>query len=214
MNGDSFQDGDPSRLGGLQHTGTAVRQRRPASDGTSSTAINQNGRPLLGRSRAKSQFEGSLLYEIGNDVWRMLKLILRLPGTLYPYWKWLLVGYFIWLAVSYLTVALCRFAFNTYAPLCSIQPIGPWLPLCSDFLKMEDRPIDTSKLAKSQDELLVVMNHVGQNYDLARDMIGHEFAVRDLRIRIAASDLRRKRELTKELESLIHHTKDTAKQVT
>ena len=59
--------------------------------------------------------------------------------------------------------------------------------------------------------LTVVLDRVGQSYDLARDMIGHEYAVRGLRIRVASSNLERKQELTQELESLIGYTKRTAK---
>lgn len=73
------------------------------------------------------------------------------------------------------------------------------------------RPINASKVATCQEELIVVMDRVGHNFDLARDMVGHEFAVRDLRIRVAASNLSRRQELTRELESLIRYTKQTAK---
>lgn len=51
--------------------------------------------------------------------------------------------------------------------------------------------------------LTIVIDRVRQNFDLVRNMLGHEFAVRDLRIRIVASNLSRKEELTRELESLI-----------
>jgi hypothetical protein len=46
---------------------------------------------------------------------------------------------------------------------------------------------------------------------MARDMVGHEFSLRDLKIRVASSNLSRKDELSRELESLIRQTKKTAK---
>jgi hypothetical protein len=73
------------------------------------------------------------------------------------------------------------------------------------------KTINVTKIATSQQELDLVMNSVGKNFDLARDMVGHEFAVRDLRIRVAAGDLYRRREIANELDSLIRETKKTAK---
>ena len=104
-----------------------------------------------------------------------------------------------------------RFAMAKWAPMCTIPISGPHLPFCSMSFDPVDQTVDGSKVATAREELTIFMDRVGQNFDLARDMVGHEFTVRDLRIRVAVSNLSRKQELTRELESLIRHTKQTAK---
>ncbi|KAI9671113.1 MAG: hypothetical protein M1831_005199 [Alyxoria varia] len=156
-------------------------------------------------------YEGSLVSDILNDIWTLIKSFAYLPRKLYPIAKWILLAYLMWLAISYPTVIIYRSIKTTIAPLCDIPIIGPRIPLCSLPFELQDRPVDGSKMAKSQDELVVVGDQAGQNFDLARDMVGSEFAVRDLHIRVMASNLSRKKELARELESLIRYTKQTAK---
>jgi len=162
------------------------------------------------RTSQESQ-RGSLLGDVSNDCWSLFRTSLGVPWLLYPIWKWFLLGYLIWLAGSYLLVSLYSLAVSSLsATLCPIPILGSRIPFCATSI---DRSIDLSRITTSQDELTLVMDNVGQNFGLARDMVGHEFAVRDLRIRVGASDLARKQELTRELESLIRNTKQTAKSV-
>ena len=94
--------------------------------------------------------------------------------------------------------------------MCSV-PIISQLPFCTEPPNMEDRALNVSRVATTQDELAVVLDRVGENFDLARDMVDNEFAVRDLRIRVTASELSRRKELTQEMDSFIRYTKQTAK---
>jgi hypothetical protein len=217
--GDPFvdQDGikDPKNESKIRrHDGsvTTIRQRYRTSNIRNSDQIAAEDNPSVSNERASRRpQEGSLLSDLAKDGYRLTKTALRLPKVLYPIWKWFLLGYIIWLAITYLVISIYRFATTALAPMCSIPIIGPQIPFCIVPSDPKDRPINASKVATSQEVLAVVMDRVGQNFDLARDMIGHEFAVRDLRIRVAASNLSRKQELTRELESLIRYTKQTAK---
>jgi hypothetical protein len=150
-----------------------------------------------------------MLSDVAKDGWKLTRGALRLLRSLYPVWKWVLLGYIIWLSVSHLAVFLYKTAVSSaLTTLCPIPIIGSAIPVCE---APKDRPIDASKVAASQEELSIVMDKVGHGFDLGRDMVGHEFAVRDLRIRVAASNLPRRQELTRELESLIRYTKQAAK---
>ena len=154
---------------------------------------------------------GSFPSFIANDGWTLIKTVQRLLMILYPFCKWVLLGYAVWMAITYLVTSMYRSRTAALAPMCSIPVVGPQMPFCTVSFESKNRFVNVSKVATSQDTLAVVMDRVGQNFDLARDMVGHEFAVRDLKIRVAASDLSRKKELTQELESLIRYTKRTAK---
>ncbi len=152
---------------------------------------------------------GSLHSDIAKDGWKLTKGALRLLRALYPIWRWLLLGYIVWLIISYLVVFLYNLAISSLSTtLCPIPIIGPAIPLCAPAV---NHTIDVFKVATSQEDLSLVMDRVGRGFDLARDMVGNEFAVRDLKIRVAASNLPRKLELVRELESLIRHTKQAAK---
>ena len=96
--------------------------------------------------------------------------------------------------------------------MCSIPVVGSHLPFYPARFAANNRPVNV-QVAASHDALAVVVDRVGQNYDLAREMRTNEYTVRDLKTRVSASSLSRKRELTKELESLIKYTKKTAKSV-
>ena len=188
----------------------AVRQRqRTSKPRVPEQAAARDNYSRSSKKAASRNQEASLFSLIANDGCRLAWATLRLPKTLYPLWKWLLLVYIGWMAFSYLAIYVYRSATAAIAPWCRIQIVGPMLPFCT--VHPGDNPIDASKVATSQEEFTVVMDRVGQNFDLARDMVGHEFAVRDLRIRVAASNLSRKKELTRELESLIRYTKQTAK---
>ena len=150
-----------------------------------------------------------MLSTVAIDGWRLIKAMLRLLRVFYPVWKWVILCYILWLAVSYLLVTLYKLALSSaITTLCPIPFAGSYIPFCAE---PRDRSIDASRVATSQEGLVVVMEQVGQSFDLARDIVGHEFAVRDLRLRVTASNLQRKQELTRELESLIRYTRHAAK---
>ncbi|ERF72861.1 hypothetical protein EPUS_09337 [Endocarpon pusillum Z07020] len=191
---------------------TTVRQRHKTSNTQISDPMTaQDDRSISDEKASGQPEERFLLSDMVEDGYRMTKTALRLPKVLYPIWKWFLLGYIIWMAITYLVASVYRFATTAMAPLCSIPFIAPQIPLCTVLSEPKDRSINALKVATSQEVLTVVMDQVGQNFGLARDMIGHEFAVRDLRIRVAASSLPRKHEFTRELESLIVSTKQTAR---
>ena len=200
------EDGSISR----RHDGpvAAVRQRhRTTKTRVLDQAAAQDNYSRASGIPALQNQEASIVSLLVNDGSRLAWAILRLPRTLYPFWKWLLLIYIGWMAFTYLLAYAYRSAAAAIAPMCTIPIVGSQLPFCT----VHPDPIKASKVATSQEGFTVVMDRVGQNFDLARDMVGHEFAVRDLRIRVAASNLLRKKELTRELESLIRYTKQTAK---
>lgn len=190
---------------------TVRRRHRTSNTGTLNRAAGRDDQWSSNDKTPRPAQEGSLTPAIAEDSWKLAKFLFRLPKILYPIWKWILLAYLLWLGATYLFVFLYRFATDALAPICATPIIGASIPFCAPSSESKDRDLNISKVATSQDELIVVMDRVGQNFDLARDMTGHEFAVRDLRIRVAASNLSRKKELTRELESLIRYTKQTAK---
>ena len=220
---ESIEDsGNESTIGRCDGDIETVRKRYKSS-GTEildQTAAQDDHSVSSGRDIGQVQ-EGPLLHLVANcwrliktivnEGWRMIWTFLRIPIILYPTGKGLFLGYIVWLAIAYLAVSIYRSATVALAPMCSVPVVGPWIAFCTASFELNGRWVNISKVATSQDALTVVMDRVGQNFDLARDMVGHEFAVRDLRIRVVASNLSRKEELTKELESLIWYTKQTAK---
>lgn len=204
---DGIEDpGNESSIPRHDDGATTVRRRRPISNNmVSDMAAAQDNHSISGERALRQLQQRSFLSDVAKGV------RLELPRALYPIWKWFVVVYIVWLAISYLAVSIYRFATMALAPICSIPVIGPQIPLYTVSVEPNSRPINASKVATCQEELIVVMDRVGRNFDLARDMVGHEFAVRDLRIRVAASNLLGKQELIRELESLIRYTKQTAK---
>jgi len=144
-----------------------------------------------------------------SDLSGVLAWTLQLPRLLYPIWKWPLIIYIAWLLASYLiTYAYVAISDTLAANICPIPIIGSKFPFC---LPKDQRSLSYDRFTASQEEFVVVMDQVGQGFDIARDMVGHEFSLRDLKIRVAASNLSRKDELARELEGLIRQTKKTAK---
>ena len=143
-----------------------------------------------------------ILRRLGNGVWSISKTTA----------KWLLITYLLWLAIAYSTAAVYRFATAALIPMCSIPVVGSQLPFCPARFAANNRPVKV-QVAASHDALAVVVDRVGQNHDLASQMSTNEYTVRNLKTRVGASSLSRKRELTKELESLTKYTKKTAKLV-
>lgn len=149
-----------------------------------------------------SRQEGSLIGDVYRDIW-------RLPRLLYVFLKWPLLAYLIWMAFSYSVAFGLRKVGQAVEPVCHIPLVSNLIPLCAT--PTLARPLDPAKVVSSQEQLDGVMRPAGQNRDLAKEMMGHEYAVRDLRIRVAASKLERKRELEQQFNALLRRTKDTAR---
>lgn len=189
-----------------------IRQRRHKSDRkTSGRVVPKTKRSSADQRASKQPDDGYLHKDFTKDAWALFKVSLKLPRLLYPIWKWLLVAYLVWMVLSYLIAFLYQSVTTALSPMCSVPILGSKLMFCDWSSGRGDRPINVSKVATSQEVLTIVMDRVGQNFDLARDMTGHEFAIRDLRIRVAASNLSRRQELARELDSLSRYTKQTAK---
>lgn len=190
---------------------TAVRQRpRPSGSKILYRAGAQGRHSVSGRKTVRQAQENPLLSRAAGDIWKLIQTVLTLPAHLYLVLKWTLLIYIAWMIITHL-MAFIHSATETLAPICSIQIVRSHLPFCTGFYNTDNRVIDVSRVATTQEQLIVVVDRVGVNFDLARDMVDHEFAVRDLRIRVAASGLARRKELTHELDSLSRYTEQTAK---
>jgi hypothetical protein len=144
-----------------------------------------------------------------SGAWEDFCWLLR---AFYPFYKWPIFFYVLRLIFSNSMISYYHTAARQLEPICDSYLIGQAIPFCSGPSEAPPlRSINVTKFVTSQEELNLVMNLAGQNFDLARDMVGHKFALRDLRIRSAASDLYRRREIANELESLIRVTEKTSK---
>lgn len=140
----------------------------------------------------------------------MIKTALELLRFFYPALKWILVGYAIWVVITYMLVSLHRFTKATMAPICSQARLRPYVPLC-DFANISDRPPKAAKMTTPEEGLAAVLDQTAQNYDLARDMIRDGFAIENLKTRVKASNLPRKEKLTAELDFLYKYTRETSR---
>jgi len=190
-----------------QRNRARVRQRHSTRKNYSPKLINDRaGSSLRIKTSKPSRTEKSLLEAALNDGWSLFKVVLRL----YPLWKWLLAIYLLVLLLSYSVAGVYRFAVRNLKPVCDIPLLGHQIPFCA--LQADyDRQINVKKVIKSQNVLPEVMGRVGQSFEAATSMVHHDFALRDLKIRVSASSLSRAQELTRELEALSRHTKLTAK---
>ena len=194
------------------NTTSVLRQRHFApKTGSHKRSVNLKKPSKRSQSKNSPSKEGFLIVEFVSDMWTWLKGCIRFSRVSYPLWKWIVLIYLTVLVLSYLFAYAYHLMASALSPICSIWIIGSQLPICSWDSRATMEPLNVSKVATSQEGLTVVMDRVGENFDLARDMTGHEFAIRDLRIRVAASRLPHGRELAQELDSLIRHTKKTAK---
>lgn len=157
--------------------------------------------------------EKPLLANIVNDLCGIIKdgieVFSKLSRSFYRRCKWVLFSYVTWLFITYLWVCTRRFATTALVPMCSTPVVGPRIPFCIELLKISDRPVNTSKIASSQEDLVVVLDRTGQIFHLARDKWDGVFAVRDLRIRVELSDLVHREALEAELKKLIQDTEKT-----
>ena len=162
-----------------------------------------------------SQKDGSLLRDVYNDLQKIPGYIYTLRRPSYFFGKWPVLIYVSWVVVSH-SIMACRDRIReSMESYCANRYYGNWIPLFCP-VDTGDKPDDiafnaTGKLTSSQDEIGVVLNSVGQNHQLARDMVSNEFALRDLRIRVAASKLQKKEEMTEDLNDLIKYTDEAAK---
>lgn len=204
----------PSRA--LTRSSEKTRQLRPRKQLTSSprTASSSSRRQVRKRPkdtdlrarhyRETRRSEGSLLGDVAYDV------VWRLPRALYYYLKYFILAYILlWITLRALAFGYQKVS-QALEPICNVPGISSIISLCNVDPAIT-KVLDPAKVVASQEQLDQVMNPAGDNRDLARNMMGHEYAVRDLRIRVAASDLKRKKELEDQFDSLIRRTKNTAR---
>lgn len=190
---------------------TTLRRGRPASK----TRISNRSAAQENHIVLEQPQDGSLYLNIANDTQALIairhKAFSEFSTSFYRSCKPFLVGYVIWLIITYVWVSTHRFATTALAPLCSTPVVGSRIPFCTELLRPSNRHINVSQATTSQEELVVVMDRLGQNFDLARDMKDHWFALQDLSLLVKLRDLSRKEELMGQLEPLIHYTGQTAK---
>lgn len=158
--------------------------------------------------------------------------------VLSPYLKWFLVVWVLWLFATHLVAtahhryveAACRGKLASWIPGCqsssqgsqSAVPLYCNIPWSNSFLSScasargasVDAKTAIDSASSAQAGLNDVIVSVGQNYELSRELVLHESALRDLAIRVRASDLDRKEDLDRELKSLVKLTDEAGWSVT
>lgn len=153
-----------------------------------------------------------LVARTANDALRLALALLHLPLLMFPLWRWAVAAYLAWWSFS-------SSAPYTYhrgrevlsAKVCPLPFVGARLELCRAASPLETGAVNLTKIASSRQQLVVVMDRVSHNPHLAGKMIRQQFAVRDLQVRVGASDLTRKEDMTAALELLIKYTKEIAR---
>ena len=218
--GNSSAEKDVSKNSGeeteMPHHGSdgtaSIRQRRRVVNAKSLSRVSDRKETSSSGQKALAQTkQNSFFLEVAIDIWTWLNGSFRFLRACYPILKWLVVGYLVWMGLSYSLASIYYSVASKLSPVCSDWKLGSSLPFCNWFPDVKSQAIDVSKVATAQEGLTVVMDRVGENFDLAREMTGHEFAVRDLRIRVAVSGLSRREELARELILLSTYTRKTAK---
>ena len=201
------------------HSSTASSAKGRKKNGEQQNSLTSDiskdsGKGRTVNHRSSSRKDESLLRDVYNDLRKVQGYLYTLCRPSYFFGKWPALIYVLWVIVSHAIMACRDRIRESMEPYCANKYCGNWIPLfCA--VDTGDKPDGiapnaTGKLASSQDEVVVVLNSVGQNHQLARDMVGHEFALRDLRIRVAASKLNKKEEMTKDLKDLIEYTDEAA----
>lgn len=203
---------------------TAKSQIEDQSSVTSDTASSrssssdvpkrQSKKEKKSKSKPKQRLEpkptqSSLVSNILSDI-------RGLPAATYPYWKRPFALYIFWLLLSHLMAAVYVSIIEKLEklePICSIPIIGPILPLCHHEDRESTKTVNLTKISSSQQQLESVVESAGMGLGLAMNMLGNEYAIRDLTIRVKHSDLRRKDDLGKELDTLISLTTRTSEYV-
>jgi hypothetical protein len=137
-----------------------------------------------------------------------LHVVIRLWRALYATWKWLPLFYVAWLA---LTWSLAYGIATGLAPLCSVPFFGPQMPLCTLTSESTDQSADIRHVIASQEAFILAINDVGRKFDPSKNMHNNEYALRDLRTSVKASNLPYKEEVASQLETLINDTRLTVR---
>ena len=168
----------------------------------------------LFRSKESSQASGQaalLLQEVYNDLCKIPEGLYSLLRPSYSFLKWSFLLYILWITASHAWVACMNHISQSVQPYCGKTIIGSMIPFCPGLGRTPDgTAANFMNGISSQEELGRVMESVGQNHELARAMSRHEWVLRDLRIRTAASKSRHTEELVRELDLLIQYTEDAA----
>ena len=169
--------------------------------------------PAPERSRA-SEEDGFLPRNAYNDL-QTFPDYLYAPRRPFDFLgKWPVLIYILWMVVSHSIMAYSDQICEAVGPYCANKYYGSLIPFFCQ-LNWSDTPDGRGfeaieKLAASQDGLVVVVYSVGQNHEMARDITRHKPALRDLRIRVAASNFNMKEKLTENLEGMIKYTDETS----
>lgn len=188
-------------------THSPIRRRLHASKATLKTALDdteEERQPVT--VQLKSQ-----LSEVAHDVWSLVRAFFTLQRVSYPVWKWLLLVYLLCLVGSNILVTSYQHACEKLSPLQQIPYVREYVPLCAPSPIPTDSSISVGQLVAYQDELAGVAKVVGRNDDLAQELVDHEFPIRDLRIRVEYSELKRKAEIYKLLSELLLKTRQTVR---
>ena len=148
---------------------------------------------------------GSWLQDFYGDLGLMYRV-------LYFFLKWPLLICIIWIALTHAYLAGVNHLSQTVEPYCEMWIVGKLIPFCPAPTTTKEGSADnaTATITSLQDEIGGVVDSVGQNHELARLMTRHEAALRDLNIRVGASNLQYKQQLGRELDSLIRFTDEAA----
>ena len=163
--------------------------------------------------RSASSSDGSL----GADVFADAR---KLPRLLYRWLKYPLYLYgIIWLlnwSIAYSFRQIERTIDETtrkaMMPICRV-PLISSTSICAGDGRLPTPTLNLTKTTSAQEHFTDIMIPSIQNRDLAGAMNDREHAVRNLRIRVAHSELQRKQEIAEQLEQLALRTKDTARSV-
>jgi hypothetical protein len=138
--------------------------------------------------------KGSLLSDIVSDL-------RQFPKAAYPYWKWLLLAYLIWILSTWVMRTIYTTIVNEIQPVCSTPWLGPKLPWC--YVPSSTAIANAIELPTSHQQLEEIVTSTGKGLGLAMNMMSNEYAVRHLNVRVKYSELKHKDELGEELDTLI-----------
>ncbi|KAL2262268.1 hypothetical protein VTK26DRAFT_1950 [Humicola hyalothermophila] len=89
------------------------------------------------------------------------------------------------------------------ATVCAIPIIGSRFELChATGSSPPPKPFNVEKVATAQNALVVAVSRVGRNHRLSWQMLHHQFALREMLIRVGFSGLKQKRDLEHSMELL------------
>ena len=187
---------------------TSPATQSPQTDTTS--GLEPRGRKSKPSSRKEilsdsTPSEASLLSDIISDL-------RRLPRAAYPYWKWPLLAYFVWMVFTWAAMSVYTNIVDRFEPLCSTPWLRQKLPWC--YVPSSSTSLEVAKLPIScHRELEEAVMSTGKGLGLAMDILDSEFAIRDLNIRVQHSALKCREDLSVELNKLISLTMQTSEYV-